>query len=85
MAGLSVTIRCVFVACRSSGGPAGGLPLRALGSVGGAALVRPVLADGRMRVRHGHAEEHLAVLQLLRYLQNDVHAAYNCGHVSTDF
>lgn len=74
----------VLLANRSSGGPAGGIPTCALGSVGGAGLVRPVHADGRMCVHHGHAEGHLGVLQLVRYLQNHVHAAYNCGHVSTD-
>lgn len=73
-----------LLASRSSGGPAGGIPTRALGSVGGAGLVRPVHADGSERVHHGHAEGHLAVLQLVRCLQNHVHAAYNCGHVSTN-
>lgn len=75
---------CVLLAYRCSGSPAGGLRTCALGPVGGTGLVLPVHADGGLCVHHGHIEEHLAVLQLVRCLQNYVHAAYNCGHVSAD-
>lgn len=74
----------VLLSYRGSGSPAGGLLTCTLGSVGGTGLVLPVHADGGMCVHHGHIEEHLAVLQLVRCLQNYVHAAYNCGHVSAD-
>lgn len=74
----------VLLASRSCGSPAGRIPTCVLGSVGGAGLVWPVHADGRVCVHHGHAGEHLGVLQLLCRLQNHIHAAYNCGHVSTD-
>lgn len=75
---------CVLFSYRGSCSPAGGLLTCALGSVGGAGLVLPLHADGDMRVHHGHDEQHLAVLQLIRCLQNHIHAAYNSGHVSTD-
>lgn len=75
----------VLTSHRSSGGSAGGLLTRALGCVGGAGVMHPLPADGGMRVRHGHAGEHLVVLQLVHPLQNHVHASHHRGHVSTNF
>lgn len=68
---------------RGFGSSVGGLPACVLGCVGGAGSVCPLLADGRVCVRHGHTEEHLAVLQFIRPLQGHIHAAHHCGYVST--
>lgn len=74
----------VLTSHRSSGGSGGGLLTRALGCVGGVGVMHPLPADGGVRVRHGHAEEHLVVLQLIRPVQNHVHASHHRGHVSTN-
>lgn len=67
---------------RGSGSFAGGLLACLLGPVGGDGPLRPLPADGCLRVHHGHME-HLAVLQLIRPVQSHIHAAHHRGHVST--
>lgn len=51
--------------------------------MGGVRAVRPLPADVGLRLHHGHASKHLAVLRLLHRIQDHVHAAHHCGHVST--